>query len=116
MIPRSNLSYGVDDYKRKLKDIGFKLTKFEFLGDRVLPGYCNFNLTLSVMREQAKVRGPFLGYVGGPMIDIIVKRLSLTKLSNMSLLRPRKKLSNKQSQNHRHTILCLCFGLDSLRT
>ena len=25
------------------------------------------------MREQAKVRGPFVGYVGGPMIDIIVK-------------------------------------------
>ena len=33
----------------------------------------------------------------------------------MSLLRPRKKLSNNQSQNHRHTILCLCLGLDSLR-
>ena len=63
VIPRTNLSYGADDYKQKLKDIGFKLTKFEFLGDRVLPGYCNFNLTLSVMREQAKVRGPFVGYV-----------------------------------------------------
>lgn len=73
VVPRTNLSYGVDDYKQKLKDIGFKLTKFEFLGDRVLPGYCNFNLTLSVMREQAKVRGPFVGYLGGPMIDIIVK-------------------------------------------
>ncbi|CAH3013892.1 unnamed protein product [Porites evermanni] len=73
VIPITNLSYGIDDYKQKLKDIGFKLTKFEFLGDRVLPGYCNFNLTLSVMREQAKVRGPFVGYVGGPMIDIIVK-------------------------------------------
>ena len=56
VIPRSNLSYGVDDYKQKLKDIGFKLTKFEFLGDRVLPGYRNFNLTLSVMREQGKRR------------------------------------------------------------
>ena len=73
VVPRTNLSYGVDDYKQKLKGIGFKLTKFEFLGDRVLPGYCNFNLTLSVMREQAKVRGPFVGYLGGPMIDIIVK-------------------------------------------
>ena len=73
MIPRSNLSYGVDDYNHKLKDIEFKLTKFEFLGDRVLPGYCNFNLTLSVMREQAEVRGPSVGYVGGPMIDITVK-------------------------------------------
>ena len=62
VIPRSKLSYGVDDYKQK--------TKFEFLGDRVLPGYCNFNLTLSVMREQANVRGPFVGYVGGPMNDI----------------------------------------------
>ena len=63
VIPRSNLSYGVDDYNHKLKDIEFKLTKFEFLGDRVLPGYCNFNLTLSVMREQAEVRGPSVGYV-----------------------------------------------------
>ena len=70
MIPRSNLSYGVDDYNHKLKDIEFKLTKFEFLGDRVLPGYCNFNLMLSVLREQAKVRSPFVGYVGGPMIHI----------------------------------------------
>ena len=60
-IPRTNLSCRVDDYKQKIKGIGFKLTKFEFLGDRVLPGYCNFNLTLSVMREQAKVRGPFVG-------------------------------------------------------
>ena len=70
VIPSTNLSYGIDDYKQKLKDIGFKLTKFEFLGDRVLPGYCNFNLMLSVLREQAKVRSPFVGYVGGPMIHI----------------------------------------------
>ena len=53
VIPRTNFSYRVDDYKQKLKDVGFKLTKFEFLDDRVLPGYRNFNLTLSVMRKQA---------------------------------------------------------------
>ena len=27
-VPRTNLSYGVDDYKHKLKDVGLKLTKF----------------------------------------------------------------------------------------
>ncbi|CAH3013893.1 unnamed protein product [Porites evermanni] len=80
VVPHSNMSYGIDDYKQKLKDIGFKLTKFEFLGDRVLPGYCNFNLSLSVMREQAKVRGPFVGYVGGPMIDIILKMAFSNKI------------------------------------
>ena len=73
VIPHSNISYGIDDYKQKIKDNGFKMKKIEFLGDRVIPGYCNFNLRLSVMREQAKVRGPFVGYVGGPMIDIILK-------------------------------------------
>ena len=73
-VPHCNLSYSIDEYKQKIKDIGFKLIKTELLGDRVIPGYCNFNLTLSVMREQAKVRGPFVGYVGGPMIDIFVKK------------------------------------------
>ena len=73
VIPHINISYGIDDYKQKIKDIGFKMTKIEFLGDRVIPGYCNYNLTLPVMREQAKVRGPFVGYVGGPLIDISLK-------------------------------------------
>ena len=74
MIPCSNLSYGVDDYNHKLKDIEFKLTKFEFLGGRVLPGYCNFNLTLSVYaRTSRSKRSVRRVRVGGPMIDIIVK-------------------------------------------
>ena len=32
------------------------------------------------MREQAKVRGPFVGYVGGPMIDIILKMAFSNKI------------------------------------
>ena len=73
VIPNSNLCYGIDEYKQKIRGIGFKMTKIELIGDRVIPGYCNFNLKLTVMREQAKVRGPFVGYVGGPLIDIILK-------------------------------------------
>ena len=76
----------------ELKDVGFKLTKFEFLGDRLLPGYRNFNLTLSVMREQAKVRGPFVGYVGGPMIDIIVKMAFSHKIIEYVLFEAEKEV------------------------
>ena len=68
------------------------MTKFEFLGDRLLPGYRNFNLTLSVMREQAKVRGPFVGYVGGPMIDIIVKMAFSHKIIEYVLFEAEKEV------------------------
>lgn len=74
MVPYSNVCYGIDEYKQKIKDIGLKMRKFEFVGDRVIPGYCNFNLTLSVMREQAKIRGPLVGYIGGPIIDIVLQK------------------------------------------
>ena len=63
-----NMSYGIDDYIPKLTKHGFTTSKFEAIGNRVIPGYCNHNLKLSVMREQAKIRGE-LCWISGGAID-----------------------------------------------
>ena len=93
IIPNSNMCYGIDEYKQKVKDVGFKMRRFELIGDRVIPGYCNFNLSLSVMREQAKIRGPFVGYMGGPIIDIILEKAFSHGLIEYTLVVAEKEIN-----------------------
>ena len=69
-IPLENASYGTEANRDILKKRGFKETSTEQLGERVFPQYCSYNLTWSVIREQAKVRGAFAGYLGGPLIVV----------------------------------------------
>ena len=94
LVPCVNMSYGIDGYEQMIKHQGFKNTKVEFIGERVIPGYCRFNLTLSVMRQQAAIRGPFAAYVGGPLIDTFLKKAFAHKAIEYILVVTEKPLAN----------------------
>ena len=74
VIAPENVTYGLETYRQQLENSGFKETSIEQIGERVLPQYCSYNLTWPVIREQARVRGVFVGYLGGPSIDYFLKR------------------------------------------
>ncbi|KAJ8303040.1 hypothetical protein KUTeg_019436 [Tegillarca granosa] len=80
VVAPENITFGLDVYEQQFKNCGFINTNFTYIGHRVYPGYCAFNCKLSTMRQQARIRGVFEGYIGGPVIDISVKLLFSKKI------------------------------------
>eukprot|EP00111_Clytia_hemisphaerica_P022728 TCONS_00066868-protein len=88
---KENCNYGLEGYQQILKNLGFGDTELDKVGHRVFPQYTKFNLTIGTIREQAKIRGPFVGYFGGPIIDWIVLKLFNLEIIDYILLSTEKE-------------------------
>lgn len=92
VVAPENTTFGLDVYEQQFTYHGFINTNFKYIGHRVYPGYCKFNRKLSTMRQQARIRGVFEGYIGGPVIDTFVKILFSNKLIEYVLVEAQKPL------------------------
>lgn len=95
VIELENGSYGLDTYCNKLMTSGFEKTNIKKVGHRVYQQYSRYNLTWSIIREQARIRGPFVGYFGGPLIDFLLKKCYEYDLIDYILVKTEKPKGHK---------------------
>ncbi len=70
-VPEENL-YGNDGFRQRLEQIGFVNVRIENIGRETIPGYFFGRTKWSAVKHTSRVRGFWMGVVGGTIIDLAV--------------------------------------------
>jgi len=87
-VPKENL-YGIDGYKKKMMNNGFKRIVIKQMGALTIPSYYHEQHRLKTRRELARIRGWFAAYPGH-IIDYVVYELYRRGMLEYLIIRAEK--------------------------